>query len=909
MKKSAMSLMLSAALTLSLFVACAPDSVGTDLGISFRETENGQILSFGNGFETSEGALQVRVAYDTVDGVSGYFGANYSTVEKTEKGYRAVAIVTTEGGSQIKATDEITALSGKISVSRTVTVESAAAEELGFTTYFPLVQKKTKRAEEYKWFCPADYYGNDAYTFSGVGVKTGFSGEMSVVAADNAGAPLLTAYDGEYALTLLDTTAGFRETVGEDHGVNENKVMIDGRLNMPGIGVSNLEKEDGIHTEIFHTYPSCSYNYIALNPFNTQYRMLPMEEGLTRTVGFELSCTKEEDFASVCKTAWREAYARYAVTDKRYAATDVKDALLRAVDRSYGVVGGVPQYMTNADHFIADSGFLYRNVDLAMLLLNEGRRTLNNGYIMHALTVIDSQVSRGSLDENLTATDPLYAARASSDALTNLLRAYENELGYGIEHHNWLNYLMERASVCLEDNNWLDAAFLSELARVTEGKLFLEKAVSLMESVAEDHKNFRYCGAITNPSAERLIDRESGIIAFGIYLNLYEQTGDEKWLSLAEHSALYVETWHQIQPILLEPYDCTGTEKDWITSAPTQQGFLGNGKIMPYGLSYISGQTTSADISGVLAAPDFYRLYLLTDDKHYFDFYEYLTYNATLYVNMGDKVGLMDDMIHSSGEGFLNEYIGLASGGDKAVLRRGSMHDSNIGWVPYAILQNYERIYALTENDETKDGKIVAGDDMHRDFNLAKNKYVTKSDGMFVYDLNEYCDVSEVKGVAGSVLFSKDGENWFEQGEGTVRARFVKTAENTAEIIGLPVTYDLLSSYATVSATGGQNPELAVDAHNYATSYTAASGSELILDFGEAKDVYEIAVKFAAAGSYSFTVETSADGETYLPYASFDGERIVYTLNRFAGNVRYVKLTYLSGSSMLIQDFKVLGER
>lgn len=904
MKKS-LVWVLTAAIAASALTACAQD--GGKYLLSFRETEGGSVLCFGNGFESAEGAFGVRVAYDTIDGVSEMFLAHYTSVTETETGYFAEAVVTTDGGSRVKASDTITAREGKVSVSRTIKVEVAGAGEIGFAVYFPLVSNDVKRAEEFEWFSPSGYYGNDSYTFTGAGVKSGFSGETSVIAADYAGAPLLTAFDGKSALTLLDTTAGFRETIGEDFGVKENKVLIDERMNMPGIGITNLEKPDGVHTQIFHAYPSHSYNYIALNPFNTQYRMLPVQEGLTRTIGFELACRDEESFSAACKTAWREAYSRYAVTDKRYAATDVKDALLRAVDRSYGVLGGVPQYMTNADHFKAESGFLYRNVDLAMLMLSEGRRTLNEGYTAHALAVIDSQVSRGALDENLIETDPLHAARASSDALTNLLRAYENELEYGIEHHDWLNYIMRRAEVCMQDESWLDAAFLTELARVTGGKLFTDKSVLLMERVEQDHRAFRFTGSITNPAAEQIIDRESGIIALGIYLNLYELTGNGKWLPLAEHAALFVESWHQIQPILLEPYDCTGTEQDWIDSIPANQGYLGNGKIMPYGLSYVSAQTPVADISGVLAAPDFYRLYLVTNDGHYLDFYEYITYNSTLYVNMGDKIGLMDDVIHSSGEGFINEYIGIGSGGDKAALRRGSMHDSNIGWTPYAILQNYERVYRLTENLETKDGKIVVGDDMNRDFDLAKHKYVFETDAGYVYDLNEYCDVSSVTGT--KVQFSKDGVNWFDGGEGRVRARFVRTAEKNAQIFGLPATYDLLSANAKVSSLNGGTPYLAVDAHNYATSYAAATGDEILLEFTEAKDVYQIAVRFSQTGKCGFVVETSRDGILFDEYAMFEGEASVYSLGRFADGVKFVKLRFLSGFPMQLQDFKVLGER
>ncbi len=892
---------LSAAFALTLFASCAPPLPKEDHGLSFRETEEGSVLCFGDGFESSEGALGIRVAYDTVDGVSEIYRAHYSSVVEQEGGYLAMARVATAGGSRVAATDFIVDQGGKITVQRTLSVEAVGAGDLGFVSYFPLVQKEVKKAEEYRWFCPSDYYGNDGYTFSGIGVKTGFTGELSVVAADNAGAPLLTAYDEGSAITLLDKTAGFRETVGEDHGVNENKILIDERLNLPGVGIANVEKEEGVHAEIFHVYPSFSYNYITVRPFNTQYRMLPMEEGLSREISFDLMHEEETDFPTAIKTAWREAYDHYAVTDRRYAAADVKDVLIQAVDRSYAIVGGVPQYMTNTDHYLPDSGFLYRNADLAMLMLSEGRRMENEGYVERALSVIDSQVARGALDENLSSSDPLYASRVASDALTSLLRAYENELRYGIEHSQWLNYLLQRANVCLGDESWLDAAFLTELARVTGGKIFLEKSVSLMEGVADEHQNFRYFGAITNPAGDQIIDRESGIIALGIYLNLYELTKEERWLSLAEHSALFVESWHQIQPILLEPFDCSGTEKNWLDGSPTLQGYLGNGKIMPYGLSYISGQTTSADISGVLAAPDFYRLYQLTNDEHYLNFYEYITYNSTLYVNMGDKVGWMDDILHNTGKGFINEYIGIASGGDYAVPRRGSMHDSNIAWLPYAILQNYERISLLTDGEG-----IVVGDDTHRDFNLAKHKYAQEQDGEYVYDLNEYCDISAVNG-AERAAFSMDGKTWFEKGEGAVRARYVKTDTPFAEILGIPYTYDLLSADATVSTAGGQDPQFAVDAHNYGTVYTAPQGSTLLLDFGEAKDVYQIAVKFGVTGKYCFTVETSADGVTFVPYAAFDCERSVYTFTDFAGGVRYVKLTLITGVYKNLQDFKVLG--
>ena len=890
-----------------------------DLSVEFKDAKDGKELVLSGGWSTSKGALGVRVAYDTVDNVSEILYAHYESVVELDGGFLATARVTTPNKSVIVAADTLKTSGTKLDVSRSITVEEAGEGDLGFMTYFPLENSVEKKAEEYEWFCPSNYYGNDSYTFSGAGVKTGFTGEQSIVTADNMGAPVLAAFDGKTSFSLMDKTAGMRETSGEDLGVRVNRIVVDERLNMPGIGLCNTDGTDGTHAGIFHAYPAYSYNYIAIFPFHTQYRMLPVTEDLTREVAFEIERSGEyENLAAAATDAWRKSYAHYAVTDKRYAATDVKDTLLRNVNNSFGVSGGMPQYMINADHFEPESGFLYRNADLAWLLLAEGRRTLNESYVNNALAVLNSQVAAGRLDENLIfGGNTQHYNRASSDALVSLIWAYKTELSYGIKHNDWLNYLLRRADAHMDSRNWMDVNFFTELAKLTGAGLFIEKAAELAESVIGEHKKFIFKGAITNPAADPIVDRESGILAMRGYIDLYELTGQAKWLDMAETAALFVESMHQIQPINLEPFDCTGVESD-ITSHPTNQGYLGNGRVMPYGLSYISGQTTSADLAGVLAAPDFYRLYKYTRDEHYYDFYDYVTYNATLYVNMGDKVGMMDDVVHSTGLGFINEYIGLAVGDDPAVYRRGSMHDSNIAWVPFAILQNYERTYQILKEPDSKDSRIVAGDDIRRGYNLAKNKYVTETAEGYIFDLNEYCNVETVKGLSGqSVRFSKDGETFFagEGAEGTAakRVRYVQILTETElpenlEIIGLPLTYEVLSYGAGVTENGGgNNPAGAVDAHNYVTSYTPKAGCSITLDFGSAKEIYQAVVRFKTLHDFKFVVEVSSNGEQWTTFASFVGAKTLYAQNGYASGVRYVRLTFIEGAMAEIQDFKVLG--
>lgn len=878
--------------------------------LSFIDGDDGKILSLNGKYQTTDGALGVAVAYDDIDGVSETFYAHYFSVEKKDGGYEAKAQVTTEKGSIVSATDFIVEADGKVSISRKIKVEKGNAEDLGFMSFFPMETVTAKKAEDYQWFSPANYYGNDDYTFTGVSGKSGFNGKHSMITADNMGAPLVMMYDGNIGLSVLDKTAGMRETVAADMSIQTSWILVDERFNMPGIGISNVEREDGMHVQLVHAYPAYSYNYLSIHPFNAQYRMLPMKENLERTVGFEWTVGDYTSFTKASETTWREAYDDYAVVDKRYAATDVRDVLLRAVDASFGVANGIPQYMTKADHYEAESGFLYRNADLGWLMLAEGRRTMNPTYVDHALQVINTQVRLGRLDEGILFSDPLHRARASSDALTSLVRAYERELAYGEKHTDWISYLIKRAEVRMTNGRWIDAQFLTELARVTGNKTYLDKSVELMEEEMINHAKFRYTGGITNPAGDPFIDREAGIIALDIYVNLYEQTGAEQWLAMAKQTAFFVESTHQLQAIMLDVYDCTGYENDALDGTPTMQGWLGNGKIMPYGLSYIGGQCTSADISGVLAAPEYLRLYELTGDQHYLDFYQYITYNATLYVNMGDKVGLMDDMLHSSGLGFINEYVGLAVSGDKAVSRRGSVHDSTIAWCAFSILQNYERTYNYLQKEGEADSHYVAVDDFTRSFNVAKNKYKTNVTDGTVFDLLEVCTIEKIVNFDGDISHSLDGKAWTKKDGETVNARYVKlhtqTVAENVEIIGLPVLYQELSRNQTVSCSNGNTGYEAVDG-NYGTGWTVSNNSTLTIDLGGLHDIFTVATTFAFEGNHNFKVELSADGEVWTEYAVYTGKRRVYVSEESALGVRYVRVVYTSGVSPRLTEIKVLG--
>ena len=108
------------------------------------------------------------------------------------------------------------------------------------------------------------------------------------------------------------------------------------------------------------------------------------------------------------------------------------------------------------------------------------------------------------------------------------------------------------------------------------------------------------------------MDKESGIYAMFAYIALYDLSGDRKWLEAACGAADYTETftfvWHF--PVY-NPYPAHPFNRYHIS-----------------GQSNVSVGTAGGDIYMAACSYTYYRLYLLTGDRHYCDFAEFLNRNC-----------------------------------------------------------------------------------------------------------------------------------------------------------------------------------------------------------------------------------------------------------------------------------------
>lgn len=935
-----------------LLTGCLTGCVGKDpenqgkeentMPYMLKQTDAGYVAEFSAGgktWRTDAGAIGVRTirANRVRPGEEEFFA--YTSVVSDGDQTVASAEVETLGGTRLSVEDRYCVDGGDTVVSRDIRVLEKSAKEVGFLVTFAVRDTAEGRAEVRKWFAPGAMYGNDEVTMLGTSNRIAFDGEESIAPVDSLSMPFIFNYADNDVFCLEDQTEGHRQTVAEDYGADVSKAIVSADVNLPGIGFRNVAENGKTCVEMFHSYPAQTQNFGNREEKSTVWRMLPAEEGLQRTVRFRISQSKADTFRDAVGAAVHQAFDRYAVVDSRYDPAAVRKVLLQAVYDSFGVVNGIPQFMTNTDHFLPESGFLFRNVDLGYLLLAEGRRTGNQAYIDRALLVINDQVRNDRIEAKRVDAYERY----TTEGLINLLFAIEVEASYGIKHDDWESYLHEKARPRLKSDDPIVFPLLTDMAAYTGESGYLAKAEEMGEQLLKDHSQFRYISVLYEKG--NFTARESGCVYLDAYLDLYQLTEDAKWLDAAELTADFILSTVMVQTIDMQPIGITGLEQTGTGQYPNR-GYLGNAHLHPYGLSWVASTTNTADIYAVYSAPDLQRLSKFTGKTFYADMAAYLQYNTSIYFNMGDKLGMMDDMLHNAPMGFTNEYFGLSCSLEDVITGRGDVHDSNLGWCMYVQLYSYERMLGLTggylptESDRAYDvakfktvtassqrnGVYRAWNAVDKDANTVWLPAEDDRSPVLTVALGEPCDLTAAAIVSDArevqLSLSVDGDVWetvdleyadgmFSWSQAAARtAAFARVkvvgdgGVSDIRLIGLPVTFDVLSDGATVTLSAGGDGAAVCD-RNYDTGTAVSAGGTLTLDLGQVCDVATVALALSDACEY--TVSISVDGTTYNRFATGGTPaKLVWAHTGYA-QARYVRVRFTKGTNVTLNEFRILG--
>lgn len=891
--------------SMGLFKFDSAEGADEEQGFSatFTQTENGYVFQLVNGREalhTSTGAVGVR--FKDGNNAGELSSVHYASVQDVEGGYKAQAIVTGPKGSVIQVTDYYYVTKMGVDVTRTMDVVAKGGDE-GFTTEYPIFTQNEETISESDWFNPAQFYVSGTHSFITTNARTAMKDGEFIISANNTSALVLSKFKNGYVTTMTDTTHSQQVTTYEDT-VNiitnsEDSVVVDEKITMTGIGYGDYTNEETLEKQVKMSfcYPTSE---ILSAEGGTAWRFLPTAENFSRTISFSITIEKADDFYSMVEDSWRNTYANMAVTDKRYAQEAVYTALLESMKRSYSENGawGVPMYMTNAEDYQPNSGFLYRNGDIALLMYKAGVRQNKPEYIAQAEKVLIDQIATDKLDKNIYWTPgvewkPIYY-RTRYEGLALMLDLYDFFIANQIEYpadsvlntNNIKAYVLERAELYKNETDVMGLIFYSKLWKYSQkfNIDYSQTAIRLLDKVAEENRFFDgYFGSVEHDDANAYIGvAEDAMIILNAYLNAYEVTGATRYLDLAKNCATWLETFNVLTPMNLNLYGDDGTQ-------PYNSSFIGNERFLAYGYNFNNTRHFILDCPTVSSAIDFEKLYTITGDKHYLDFAQRLVYNSSLYVNMGDKVGLMDDPLNSTGEGFINEFVSNTTAGESFFDGgiRGAAHTSNIGWCGYQLMYVYDKL------DENKDSALAkAVFEADRRYNLATFKltqydkskvenfnfspekavdgdlstYWATGASYMVVDLNELCGMTTISLTAlaptsaiVNVSLSIDGVNYTTLGDlnfagsntasltCTKIARYVKFTTTSNEkiteisIMGIPEYYHTFSYAYKDNATGDGNFQACLDrkadgTHLYASDYSTAweiTGTQTLeIDFG-----------------------------------------------------------------------------
>ena len=619
----------------------------------------------------------VYVSVKDYGGILRFRDICYDKVTEENGVIRGEAVFETDNGSRLLVRDDYSVQDGHFRIGRFTWVLFAHPDDLGFGTKISFVQALSQELKDFFYFSPGQWYRHNEYaaeyalgkrmdlqyywrkeTYSGLPL---FS--MQHIATGES--ICLSRWAADATLPSLDRTT------------TENYAYVDPLITVGSFGVSKARPEALTYTYYGHRMAtplegtrcdgvSIDYIYPAVNgqtpvkgrsPFNAVDPLSnitwvhPMREGFTQQYAVALDMGCYPDFSSMMRESWRLAY--YRLKDRLFkvdneALFENMMKFLKTVTRRFGDAYGTPFVAQLPDFdpnsFSAEIGFVGQQAGIGYQLLRWGLKKGDEEAVRKGRGILDFWTGPQMLSEGCPRVwthlsvhehepQPEWV-RQMGDGLEAVLDAYLLLKKWGEERKTWLDYCVSSAEWLLKkqetDGSWyrsyyydgsrcMDSKastpcvvrFLVQLYLVT-GKEEYKKAALLAGdwTYQNQYLGFEYRGGTCDQSD--VMDKESGIYAMWAFLSLYDLTKENRWLTAACAAADYVETFTFVAYFpVRQPYPDHPFTRWHVTGQSNVTVGMGGGDIYMAACSYT-----------------YYRLYLLTGDKQYCDFAEFINLNC-----------------------------------------------------------------------------------------------------------------------------------------------------------------------------------------------------------------------------------------------------------------------------------------
>lgn len=621
------------------------------------------VFSFkGKDYEHYQEAYPINLEIDSAI-VNGY----YHVVQAEQNQLLGRATVTSKNGTQFEVTDtfKVVDTPGSFLLSRSINVVKLKSGDHWFNSSFGITNKNISPLVDYDFFVPGIWYKDNRYLPS-YALVSDYSHQYFYFREDRLPLPVVMWREKETGFTLsLLHKAAVPETFFGEAG---HERVIDERMQFGALGIRQLD-----NTAMIFKFPGSEgeKTYVrgstGRNGKSWSWRSHPVKKGVKHEYQLLIQFSLTDNYPDAVEKTWKEAYTLYNPTIHKVDMQEVHKEEIKLLNAYWANLNGAPGWPFsiyvpngNARAYNYQMGFIGFQIPNAYYLIRGGLKTGNQELLNKGLLTIDFWANNSPTANGLPKTwadayvdkqhdwrdYPTYM-RVAGDGMEGVLHAWSIMKRHNMDKPEWLAYCEGFGNWLVENQNMDGSYFirydwrtgkpdheskytttnviryLVELYYATENKEYLNAAIKAGEfSYDFIHDDYLYVGGvIDNPNVK---DRESGQQAIYAFMALYDAVQDKKWLDAAVQAARYTETF-------MYAYNVPMAQNDTLADFPRHKETTGQ--------TIIATGHSAVDNGVSFSSFQYYRLYLLTGDKHFLDVAKMLMYNSLQTMDLDGSLG------------------------------------------------------------------------------------------------------------------------------------------------------------------------------------------------------------------------------------------------------------------------------
>lgn len=583
----------------------------------------------------------------------------YSSVKAEKFGYRCVATVVTDAGSEFVVTDDYYIVTDKqFGMARSVQVDKADSADIGFASIVSFQNSDgSDYYDDFDYFIPSILY-KDSQNVVRSAIGANLDLDKLYVKETRTGLPMVMAFHREQGYGLALAHIQPKISVGSVVG-GGSKGEISDELQYGAIGLSI---KPTVAVDFIYPCTEGPTTYDSGSGMIARYHEVKQGGGHSYKIG--LAPTNGEKYTDAMTDTYKTLYA----SEQRYIANlDMDEVYEQNIEiftneykeYVYGgkvVAAGLPWSLSlptgeAKQGYTFQMGFVGQQIPAAYQLYRYGLDNSDQTTVTQGETIVSfwaEKVNRGSYfpivwwdpENNVNGGQsrkyPSFL-RCMVDGMEGMLDAVRIAEAYGQNKTDWKNAVTKFAdnlvdkqnddgsfyrayntdgTVCTDTSNAtyqgtsklntpVAVRFLAKMFEFTGNEKFRIAAVK----AAEYCYNELYLGLGKyvggTPDNANTVDKEAAVYALYAFDCAYMLTDDDKYLAAAEHAAVSTMSWTYV-------YDFAVPNQN--ASDVTKNPFAEGGVI---GYSVIATGHSGADNYSAYAFYEMYKLYVLTGNEFY----------------------------------------------------------------------------------------------------------------------------------------------------------------------------------------------------------------------------------------------------------------------------------------------------